>query len=207
MGCRAREDCHLRARVCAGFGVGNHPDMAGKAVDDGAFARLADHSDQQMVVVTTRAVDDADGCLVGFSTQCSIDPVRFLVCLSKQNRTYEIARRATALAVHLLHDTDDDRRLAALFGEHTAHDEPDATGVAAKLQRCEWRTGPWALPVIDELDWFAGEIVARHDVGDHVAFVLAVGPGGTPVPEGPVGSPPRRLGFQAVRDLDPGNAP
>ncbi|MFN8027160.1 MAG: flavin reductase family protein [Acidimicrobiia bacterium] len=179
--------------------------MAGTPVDDGAFARLADHSDQPMVVVTTRAGDDADGCLVGFSTQCSIDPVHFLVCLSKQNRTYEIARRAPALAVHVLHDTEADRRLASLFGERTAHDEPAETGVAAKLRRCEWRTGPWAVPVVDGLDWFAGEIVARHDVGDHVAFVLAVGPGGTPVPEGPVGASPHRLGFQAVRDLDPGN--
>ena len=160
-----------------------------------AFARLAARANPEMVIVTAKTGDDANGCLVGFSTQCSIDPVHFLVCLSKANRTYEIACRSDALAVHVLHDTEDDRRLASLFGEHTERDPDDVH----KLQRCRWRVGPWGLPVLDGHDWFAGEIVVRHDVGDHEAFVVAVTAGGTPVG----GS--RRLGFQAVRHFDPGN--
>jgi len=160
-----------------------------------AFARIAAHASPEMVVVTAKAGDDVDGCLVGFSTQCSIDPVHFLVCLSKANHTYELACRSDALAVHVLHDTDDDRRLASLFGEHTGRDPDDVD----KLRRCRWRVGPWGLPVLDGHDWFAGQIVARNDVGDHEAFVLAVAAGGTPVVDG------RRLGFQAVKDFDPGN--
>jgi flavin reductase (DIM6/NTAB) family NADH-FMN oxidoreductase RutF len=166
-----------------------------------AFARLAAQADPEMVIVTAKADDDADGCLVGFSTQCSIDPVHFLVCLSKRNRTYEIACRSVALAVHVLHDSDADRRLASLFGEHTGQDPADLD----KLRGCAWRMGPWGLPILDDHDWFAGEIVARHEVGDHVAFVLAVTAGGTPV--GMSHGASSRLGFQAVRDFDPGNPP
>ncbi len=164
-----------------------------------AFARLAAQADPEMVIVTAQAEDDADGCLVGFSTQCSIDPVHFLVCLSKRNRTYEIATRSVALAVHVLHDTDDDQRLASLFGEHTGQDPADLD----KMRDCGWRMGPWGLPVLDGLDWFAGQIVASHDVGDHVAFVLDVTVGGTPVAS--VHGDVPRLGFQAVKDFDPGN--
>jgi flavin reductase (DIM6/NTAB) family NADH-FMN oxidoreductase RutF len=164
-----------------------------------AFSRIAAHADPEMVIVTAKADDDTDGCLVGFSTQCSIDPVQFLVCLSKVNRTYELACRSGALAVHVLDDTDDDQRLASLFGEHTERDPDDVD----KLRHCAWRVGPWGVPVLDGHDWFAGEIVSRHDVGDHVAFVLAVTAGGTPVGAAP--SVPRRLGFQAVKHFDPGN--
>jgi flavin reductase (DIM6/NTAB) family NADH-FMN oxidoreductase RutF len=175
--------------------------MAAGTLSDGAFARLAAHANPEMMVVTARAGDDVDGCLVGFSTQCSIEPVHFLVCLSKPNRTYDLACRSSALAVHVLHDTDDDRQLASLFGEHTERNP----GEVDKLRRCLWRVGPWGLPIIDGHDWFAGEIVTRHDVGDHVAFVLAVGPGGTPVPEGPPGREAPRLGFQSVREFEAGN--
>jgi flavin reductase (DIM6/NTAB) family NADH-FMN oxidoreductase RutF len=160
---------------------------------DEAFERFAAHGDAQVVIVTTNAGDESGGCLVGFATQCSIDPVRYLVCLSKANRTYALACRAEALAVHVLHDTDDDRRLAHLFGEVTERDSVD------KLARCGWRVGPWGLPVLDGRDWFAGEIVTTHDVGDHVAFVIAVGAGGTPH----AADPP--LGYQALRTLEPGN--
>jgi flavin reductase (DIM6/NTAB) family NADH-FMN oxidoreductase RutF len=177
--------------------------MAPGALADGAFTRLAAHSDEEMVIVTARAGQAVDGCLVGFATQCSIDPVHYLVCLSKVNRTYELARRSSALAVHVLHDTDEDRRLASLFGEHTEQD-PDESD---KLGQCLWTAGPWGLPILDGHDWFAGEIVYRYDVGDHEAFVLAVGPGGTPVPEGPPGHSVPRLGFQAVRALEAGNPP
>ena len=58
----------------------------------------------------------------GFSTQCSIDPLRYLVGLSVTNRTYELAMRASTLVVHVLHDTPSDRALASWFGEHTARD-------------------------------------------------------------------------------------
>ena len=69
---------------------------------DLTFNALVADLDYPMVVVTTAAGSELAGCLVGFATQCSIDPPRFLVCISKQNRTYRVARGAELLAVHFL---------------------------------------------------------------------------------------------------------
>jgi flavin reductase (DIM6/NTAB) family NADH-FMN oxidoreductase RutF len=148
-----------------------------------------------MLIVTARNDDAADGCLVGFSTQCSIDPVRFLVCLSNANRTYDIARRAPALVVHALRDAPLDRELAQLFGEETSFD-------VDKLARCEWEDGPCGAPVLRGLDWFSGRVLDQLDLGDHTGFMLAVGTTGhaARVRERP-------LTYVDVRDLEPGNPP
>ena len=92
-----------------------------------AFDRLMSLLDYPMFVVTTRADDELSGCLVGFSTQVSIDPPRFLVGLSKRNRTYRIASRADHLAVHLVPRTH--AEMARLFGSETG-DRVD------KFERC-----------------------------------------------------------------------
>ena len=63
---------------------------------------LVSELDYPMFIVTVAASGELAGCLVGFTTQCSIDPPRFLVCLSVKNRTYRVAKRADALVVHLL---------------------------------------------------------------------------------------------------------
>src|SRR5205814_612337 len=55
-----------------------------------------------MLIVTAAAGDERDACLVGFSTQTSIHPSRFLACLSRKNRTYRIACAAEHLAVHVV---------------------------------------------------------------------------------------------------------
>ena len=73
-----------------------------------AFADISATLTTPMVIVTTHVGDEIDGCLVGFSTQCSIDPLRYMVCLSITNRTYELALRAPTLVVHMLHDTPAD---------------------------------------------------------------------------------------------------
>jgi flavin reductase (DIM6/NTAB) family NADH-FMN oxidoreductase RutF len=162
--------------------------------DDGtAFGRIASTTASPMVIATTRAGDDADGCLVGFATQCSIDPVRFLVCLSNANRTYDIARHASTVVVHVLHDAPHDRRLARIFGEETSFE-------ADKLAECAWDAGPDGVPVLRGLDWFAGRILDQVDLGDHSGFVLAVGSDGRAAR---VHEPP--LTFVDVRMLDAGN--
>jgi flavin reductase (DIM6/NTAB) family NADH-FMN oxidoreductase RutF len=144
-----------------------------------------------MFVVTTRWEEQRSGCLVGFASQVSIDPPRFLVGLSNKNHTYGIAVNAEHLAVHLL--TREHLALATLFGEQTG-DEID------KFAQCEWRTGPHGLPILaDSAAWFSGRILERLELGDHVAFLLA--------PES--GSAPDDLGelitFSDVRDLEPGH--
>lgn len=120
-----------------------------------------------MAIVTAAAGDERDGCLIGFSTQCSIDPTRFLACLSNANLTRRIAARASLLVVHVLHAGAHDEALARLFGEETGF-ETD------KLTRCEWEAGPEGAPVLAGCDWFAGTIVDRVDLGDHTGFVLDV---------------------------------
>jgi flavin reductase (DIM6/NTAB) family NADH-FMN oxidoreductase RutF len=120
--------------------------------------------DYPMFIVTAAAGGERAGCLVGFATQCSIDPLRFIVCLSDKNRTFRVAQEASLLAVHLVPEGADD--LARLFGSETG-DETD------KFERCSWTPGPDGTPVLDECgNWFAGRILDRVDVGDHWAFLL-----------------------------------
>ena len=132
---------------------------------DEALHRLAAGLDSPMVIVIAVAPDGRrSGCLVGFWTQCSIDPPRVLACVSKANHTFPVATDAPVLAVHWL--ADDDRGLAELFGSETG-DEID------KFERCSWRPGPAGVPVLDGVTgWVAGPVVGRFDVGDHVAFVI-----------------------------------
>lgn len=155
-----------------------------------AFDALIAELDYPMYVVTAASGDEVDGCLVGFATQCSISPPRFVACLSKQNRTTRLAAQTTSLVVHVLHQAD--RDLAIRFGTLTA-DESD------KLDGLAWTAGPDGVAVLDGVDWFAGRVVGRHDVGDHVAFVLDVHDGSSTRANTP------ELGYQAVRDLTAGH--
>lgn len=117
-----------------------------------------------MFIVTVAAGGERAGCLVGFATQCSIDPPRFLVCLSDKNHTFAVAGDAEVLVVHLVPSHASD--LAELFGGETG-DEID------KFARCSWRPGPGGAPVLDGCEnWFAGRILDRMPAGDHHAFLL-----------------------------------
>src|SRR4051812_20330209 len=81
------------------------------------FAAVSDLLDYPMFVVTTASEGKRAGCLVGFATQASIDPPRFLVGLSDKNHTYRVARTAPRLVVHIL--GSDSGELAELFGSTT----------------------------------------------------------------------------------------
>lgn len=124
--------------------------------------------DTPLVVVTTTAGDQRGGCLVGFHSQCSIDPPRYAVWLSKANYTYRVALFATHVAVHGV--APDDRDVARLFGTDSG-DETD------KFAQCEWTEGPGGVPLLDACPHrFVLERVSLwDDGGDHVCFV------GTPV--------------------------
>lgn len=128
-----------------------------------------------------------DGCLVGFATQCSIDPVRFIVCLSNKNKTYRLTREATHMALHVV--PHDRAELADLFGGETA-DEVD------KLAQVESTPGPGGAPLIADCPYVAGRLLDRVDVGDHVAFVLDV-----EVEHGTA----KPLRFQRARWIEPGH--
>lgn len=129
-----------------------------------AFEELAGHLDYPMYVVTAAAGDERAGCLVGFGSQCSIDPPRFMVFLSDKNFTHRVASGSPVLAVHVVPEDGDD--LARLFGEETG-DEID------KFERCAWEPGPHGVPVLTECgDRFVGTVLERHVFGDHTGFLL-----------------------------------
>lgn len=120
--------------------------------------------DYPVYVVTAMAEQERAGCLVGFAGQCSIRPPRFVVWLSKVNRTYDVALRSQVLVVHLLPSRRHD--LAELFGGRTG-DDVDKFAVAA------WEAGPYGVPVLAGVRaWFAGRVLDRADWGDHVGFLL-----------------------------------
>jgi flavin reductase (DIM6/NTAB) family NADH-FMN oxidoreductase RutF len=155
------------------------------------YDALAASVDSPMYVVTAARGDDHAGCLVGFSVQCSIDPLHHLVCLSMANVTWEVACDAEWLVVHALHERD--HEVAALFGELTERE-------VDKFEHCRWSPGPGGAPVLEGCDWFAGRVVDRVDLGDHQGFVLAIGDEGSAAR---ADEPP--LGFPGVRDLEAGN--
>ena len=159
-------------------------------VEEG-FDSLVAILDTPMIVVTTALEETRAGCLVGFHAQCSIEPRRYAIWLSKANHTCRVALHAEHFAVHFL--GKDDRDLAELFGT-TSGDTTD------KFARCEWTAGPDGVPLLDRC---RQRVVLRRtgllDEGsDHICFA------GEPVEVSESGSfVPMRL--SEVADLTPGH--
>jgi len=161
---------------------------------DSGFPDLVASLDYPLFVVTAAAEDgERSGCLVGFTTQCSIHPARYLVCLSRRNHTHGVAARAKALGVHLV--THHQREIAELFGTQTG-DETD------KFGRVPWKEGPEGTPLLDDCpNRFVGRVVERIPGGDHTVYLLDVISASIADAEKPI----EPLTFQEVRDLDAGH--
>jgi flavin reductase (DIM6/NTAB) family NADH-FMN oxidoreductase RutF len=157
------------------------------------FTKLVVELEYPMYVVTAASGGERDGCLVGFGTQTSIHPPRFLVCISVKNHTLRVAREAPVLAVHVLSNHPRERELAELFGGQTG-DEID------KFERADWHKGPGGVPLLDALpNFFVGRVLERlDDLGDHVGFLL------DPI-DAEHGEPVAELGFQEAKDIKPGH--
>jgi flavin reductase (DIM6/NTAB) family NADH-FMN oxidoreductase RutF len=154
------------------------------------FNGLMGELDYPMLIVTTAAQRQRAGCLVGFATQCSVDPPRYLVCLSEKNRTLRIAEHSDALMVHF--PAADQTELVELFGSETGDDTD-------KFARCSWREGPLGMPLLDGCPrWFGGTIMVRIPLGDHTGFVLAPFAAAS---RGSDGSFP----FHRAKGIDPGH--
>lgn len=160
------------------------------------FQRVVADLDYPLLVVTVAADGERSGCLVGFTTQCSIHPPRYWVCISKANRTWGVAVRAQNMVVHV--PSPEERALAELFGETTG-DEVD------KFARAEWVPGPDGItPVLSgSARWFAGRVVQQVDSGDHTSFLVEPFAASSARERQERG----QLGFQAAKDLDPGHPP
>ena len=154
------------------------------------FHRLTGAIDYPMFVVTAAADGERAGCLVGFTTQCSISPPRYVVCISERNRTHRVAAAADTLAVHLVES--DHAELAELFGTSTGDDTD-------KFASCRWEEGPGGVPLLTDLPTrFVGAVVERVDAGDHLALFVEVA-------DAEAGDDVHPLTFQRVRHLDPGH--
>lgn len=167
-------------------------EAVGAEAEDAAVAigAMVDRLDYPMFVVTAADDGERSGCLAGFVTQCSIEPPRFLVCVSKANHTYPAASSAPTLGLHLL--GADQHDLASLFGELTG-DRSD------KFKRVAWRPGPGGAPILAECAaWLEGRVLERVDLGDHVGHLL------DPFAGGP-GPRPGELRMAQVRDLEAGH--
>ena len=160
----------------------------------GTFTAIVADLDYPMAVVTCSDREERSGCLVGFVTQCSIHPPRVMVWISQANHTHALALRSDHLGVHWLAATE--RPLAELFGSATG-DEVD------KFTRCRWRSAAGGVPVLeDAARWFVGRVLEHSSHGDHTGFLLQ------PVECSSAPAPwPGQLGYQSVRELDPGHEP
>ena len=148
--------------------------------------------DYPMFIVTAAAGGERAGCLVGFATQASIHPPRFLVGLSDKNRTHRVARAAGHLGVHFV--DRDATALAELFGGRTGDD-------VDKFEHCAWRPGPHGVPLLDDCEnRFVGRVLEHVPFGDHLGFVLE--------PEvSEHGSRDGQFTFHRARRIEPGHAP
>lgn len=154
-------------------------------------AALSERVDNPVYVVCVGHHGQQAGCVAGYVTQCSLDPVRFLVCISKANYTYRVAKRSGGLSLHLLGSGQHD--LAVLFG-HLTGDTAD------KFGQCEWTTGETGAPLLRRCAaWIEGSVTAKHDVGDHVAFVVSPINGGAGPEEG-------QLTVKQTSDIEAGHA-
>jgi flavin reductase (DIM6/NTAB) family NADH-FMN oxidoreductase RutF len=155
-----------------------------------AFGTISASLDPQMYIVTVAVAEERSGCLVGFGSQCSIDPPRFIVWISELNHTFALAKTSQFAAVHL--PRVDDIAIARHFGSETG-DEVD------KFADVEWRPAPNGSPVIAGITWFEGRVLDRVDGGDHLGLLLAPEHSGEANRDAPV----LRLGH--VQDIEPGH--
>lgn len=157
---------------------------------EGPSEALTGALDYPLFVVTADDGAEVSGCLAGFVTQSSMDPVQFLICISKVNHTYGTANRSSGLALHLL--GSDQHDMASLFGERTGD-------VVDKFDRVEWSPGATGAPILaDCAAWVEGRIIDRMSGGDHEAFLITVDRGAAGAHEG-------QFMLHNARGFDPGH--
>jgi flavin reductase (DIM6/NTAB) family NADH-FMN oxidoreductase RutF len=128
---------------------------------------------------------------MGFATEASIHPPRFLAGLSKRNHTFRVAQDASHLAVHVL--SRQYLTIVELFGGQTG----DRIN---KFDRCDWHDGPEGMPILDDAaGWFVGGVLDRFDFGDHVGHLLV------PVAGGLAHECTDLVSLADVRELPPGH--
>ncbi|MDA8298331.1 MAG: flavin reductase family protein [Actinomycetota bacterium] len=156
------------------------------------FTRLVD---PPLYVLTVAGAHENSGCLIGFASQVSIFPPRFLACVSEVNHTAKLTADAEVLALHLL--GADQKALAAHFGELTGDEVDKFAGVA-------WHPGPFGAPILEAARAvFEGRVLERHRFGDHVGHLLEPLDASASAAQ----SPGEQLRLNDAVDLDAGHPP
>ena len=126
-------------------------DASADAATERAFSRLPQGLETPMLIVTVASDGERAGCLVGFASQISVHPGRFLACISIKNHTHGRACRAHSISVRVVPDSQPS--LAELFGGETG-DKVD------KFTRCRWQPAADGTPLLDGCaDRFVGSVI------------------------------------------------
>ena len=130
-----------------------------------AFEGLVGELEYPMFIVTARVGGEPLGCLVGFTTQASIDPPRFIACLSHQNRTYRARQgRARRSACTRCPPTRTTSRSCSAARPRTRRTSSRARRGTKGPRAC--RSSSAARTGSSAASWRA------TDAGDHDAFLL-----------------------------------
>ena len=114
-----------------------------------------------VAVVTALSEAGPAGLTTNALTSLSLDPMLLLVCVDRESRTLPVIRAARRFAVNLLRD--DQEPLARVFASKQLPRE--------KFEQVT-HTVAHDVPVLDgALAWFACDLEAEHDGGDHVIVV------------------------------------
>ena len=158
-------------------------------MDREEFGRFIDGVGFPMYVVTATSPHERSGCLLAFATRVAVHPPRYLVSISQENRTCDVARESEFLGVHLL--SPDQHDLAELFGSESGDD-------VDKLDHWPWEPGPGGVPILDGCPRvMVGKVLERLPFEDHVGHLLD--PVEVQVRDGVPG-----LVLTDVEDIDPG---
>jgi 3-hydroxy-9,10-secoandrosta-1,3,5(10)-triene-9,17-dione monooxygenase reductase component len=129
--------------------------------DTAAFRAAIGSFPTGVAVVTAISGAHPAGLTTNAFSSLSLDPLLLLVCVDRGSRTLPVIRQAGRFAVNLLRDDQED--LAKVFASKRLPVEKfDAVT----------HTVEHGVPVLDgALAWFACELEAEHDGGDHVIAV------------------------------------
>ncbi|MGB3409830.1 MAG: flavin reductase family protein [Microthrixaceae bacterium] len=154
-----------------------------------SFQQLMSTLDPPMIVVTTAVGTERAGCLVGFHSQSSINPGRYVVWLSKANHTSRVAQLATTFAVHFL--AHDQRDLAVHFGTQSGDD-------VDKFADLQLESVDGSVPLLTDCPnrFWGRKATLLDEGGDHLCVVI------DPIEAAEVSSSFRCLRLSDVSDLD-----
>ncbi|HEX2090526.1 MAG TPA: flavin reductase family protein [Actinomycetota bacterium] len=114
-------------------------------------------------IVTASHLGLLSASLVTFTTPCSLNPPRLVVCTRNDTVTNEVVEQSRALAVHPVARGQED--WVAHFSQPTRD--------ASKFESVKWRPGVTGSPILEEaVGYVEGEVIASLPAGDHTVRMI-----------------------------------